>query len=329
MNQYYYPANPHIWQGRNDGDDPSAWRWHQVVKCLDLDKMALPALKEGEKAAVILGFASDEGVRRNKGRTGAVAGPTALRKACANFPVHFDTSSAVFDIGDIVCDDQNLEAAQAALAELVSTILDLGYFPLVLGGGHEVTYANVSGIKQSKSVGDNWAAINFDAHFDIRQPGVEGPSSGTGFYQLAEEARAAGKAFHYLALGIQENSNTKLLFDTAAAFGASYIPGSDFHLDGQNKLIQSIGEFIDSRRHVYLTICLDVFAAAFAPGVSATAFNGILPDQVFLAALRQVLRSGKVVSFDIAELNPAFDIDSRTAKLAASLVFEVMQQVLK
>jgi len=73
---------------------------------------------------------------------------------------------------------------------------------------------------------------------------------------------------------------------------------------------------------VYLTVCLDVFAAAFAPAVSALAYNGILPDKIFQDFFKFILRSPKVKSMDIAELNPSLDIDNRTARLAASLIFD-------
>ena len=47
----------------------------------------------------VLGFASDEGVRRNGGRTGAVAGPFALRAVLSNSPVMDD--SFLYDAGNV------------------------------------------------------------------------------------------------------------------------------------------------------------------------------------------------------------------------------------
>src|SRR6195952_2523446 len=87
----FYKA-PAAWTGRVDGTDEETLRWHQHVQPLNvLAGGKFPVLQPDQKGVVFLGFASDEGVRRNKGRTGAAAGPEALRNACANFPVHFDT----------------------------------------------------------------------------------------------------------------------------------------------------------------------------------------------------------------------------------------------
>jgi formiminoglutamase len=60
-----------------------------------------------------------------------------------------------------------------------------------------------------------------------------------------------------------------------------------------------------------------------APGVSAPSAAGIgWPN--FFPLLRKVFESRKVVSMDIAELNPRYDLDNRTAKLAAAIAFEMV-----
>lgn len=318
----YQPTAPNTWQGRTDGDTPDVRRWHQAVQQTDLSRHPLPPLHRGQKGIALLGFACDEGVRRNQGRTGAAAGPAALRKACASFPVHFGAHILV-DAGDIVCTDGGLEAAQEALSAMVQHILQAGYLPLLLGGGHEIAYGHERGIRRHAG-GKQLGIINFDAHFDLREPDAAGPSSGTGFWQIAWERGEEGLPFHYLALGIQQNSNTPRLFNTAEALGVEYLPASLFQLKYQERLIGAIQAFIQRNDKIYLTTCLDVFAAAYAPGVSATAYNGLIPDALFLDCFRTVLRSGKLAGADIAELNPSLDTDQRTAKLAASLVFEIV-----
>lgn len=302
------------WEGRIDGDSPDVLRWHQVVQ------EGLQPLEQGQKGIAFLGFACDEGVRRNKGRMGAVAGPDALRKACANFPVHFSAHHIVTDAGNVTCTDGNLEAAQEALSSRVQLILSAGYLPVLLGGGHEIAFGHERGIRRFLNGQRQLGIINFDAHFDLREPGPEGVSSGTGFWQMAQES----PSFHYLALGIQQNSNTKKLFDTAEALGVEHLPASLFQPKYHDLLLNNIQAFLSRNDQIYLTTCLDVFASPYAPGVSATAYNGLVPDALFLDCFRTILRSGKLAGADIAELNPSLDIDHRTAKLAASLVFEIV-----
>lgn len=312
----YYQA-PVAWTGRIDGTEEEVSRWHQRVQYIDL----LQPFRQAPPGVVLLGFAVDEGVRRNKGRVGAAAGPAALRKAMAGFPVHFD--GVLMDAGDIVCTDQNLEAAQKALSDAVVLIRQAGHTPLLLGGGHEITYGHAHGLYQSLP-GKRLGLINMDAHFDLRIPGSEGASSGTGFWQLAQEQ----ESIQYLALGIQQLSNTQQLFRIAGELDAQYVEADAFHFQDRTVLQAALSYFIKEAEHLYLTIDLDVFAAGYAPGVSATAYNGIRPDGLFLECFRSILQSGKLAGMDIAELNPAFDIDQRTAKLGATFVYEAVTHFL-
>lgn len=316
---------PTLWTGRIDGTEEELLRWHQRIIPVNLQHNVLPALKPGQQGIALLGFACDEGVKRNKGRVGAAGGPTALRQACSNFPVHFDAQLIIADAGDIICPDTRLEEAQEILTNTVLTIRKAGYLPVLLGGGHEITYGHARGLYQyvqQRKLNEQVGLLNIDAHFDLRIPGQEGSSSGTGFWQLAQDCRQEGVPFHYLALGIQTHSNTQQLFRIAGDLDVQYVDADAFHLQDRALLQAAIGQFVREVDHIYLTVDLDVFAAAFAPGVSATAYNGIRPDGLFLECYRNILQSGKLAGLDIAELNPLLDIDNRTAKLGAALLFE-------
>lgn len=328
---YYQATASSGWTGRVDGTEQELQRWHQRIRLHDLSKEPLPALGAGQKGVALLGFACDEGVRRSKGRVGAAQGPLALRRACSPLPVHFKEDSLLIDAGDVICPDNSLEPAQEVLSEAVLGILSAGYLPVLLGGGHEITYGHVRGIYKffRQQPGPPTAGlINFDAHFDIRIPGPDGPSSGTSFWQLAQDCKQQKIPFNYLALGIQQHSNTPQLFRIAKELGVLQIPADAFHMQDKETLSTAIQSFLRQTDHIYLTIDLDAFAAPYAPGVSATAFNGILPGGIFMECYRAILRSGKVTGIDIAELNPTLDIDARTAKLGAALIFEAVQRFL-
>ncbi len=315
----------HQWQGRVDGENETQRRWHQHVKAFDL--IQEPSTME-TPAVVLLGFACDEGVKRNEGRIGAAKGPAAIRKALGNLPV-FYPHLAVYDAGNVRCIDGDLETAQQQLALAVTKILQLGAFPILLGGGHEITYGHYCGVRDflKNEISANLGIVNVDAHFDNRKPGASGVSSGTGFWQIAEDCRQNGTPFHYLALGIQKTSNTPHLFDTASQTRTQYVLAKHFHTSYQDIPEQHIAAFHGETDYLYLTIDMDVFASAFAPGVSAPAYNGIIPDAVFFDCLDALFNGGKVISLDIAELNPEYDVDSRTAKLAAALIFHVVERL--
>ena len=75
--------------------------------------------------------------------------------------------------------------------------------------------------------------------------------------------------------------------------------------------------------YIYLTICLDVFDISFAPGVSAPSAIGLHPN-ITLNLIKEIVGSGKLISADIAELNPLVDQDNKTSKLASKLAYEII-----
>jgi formiminoglutamase len=80
-----------------------------------------------------------------------------------------------------------------------------------------------------------------------------------------------------------------------------------------------LGAFLATVERVHLTIDLDVLPAALAPGVSAPAPRG-LALEVVEALIDTVVASGKLALGEVAELNPRFDLDGQTARVAARLV---------
>lgn len=298
-----------IWNGRNDGTDILAQRIFQKVS-LESNYHAI-----SPKDFVLHGFAVDEGVRRNNGRVGAKDAPDVIRKNMSNFPVT-NPEFVLKDFGNVYCEDGDLEKSQNELAEKVGEVLAQNAKSIILGGGHEVTFAHYSGIRkafQDKKIG----IINIDAHFDNREPENGLGSSGTGFWQIAQE-----REIHSLHIGIQRNSNTLKLFDTAHQFGMKYILADELFFERLPYIYEQIDLLSEKVDVLYLTICMDVFNAAISPGVSALAYNGIFADSTFMHFYKHILKSQKLVAMDVAEVNPTFDILERTARLAASLVNE-------
>ncbi|MGA1847078.1 formimidoylglutamase [Deferribacter abyssi] len=300
------------WSGRVDSiNDYATFRWHQVIKQINLDKTE----KVQKPSIVLLGFCCDEGVKRNMGRVGAKDAPVVIRKYLASLPWHWEDLN-LLDAGDILVDDGQLEDGQLMLSQKVDKIRSMGAFPIVLGGGHEVAYGTFSGVKDVKPV-----IVNFDAHFDNR-PYENGASSGTMFAQIADEMK---EFYKYLCVGIQKSGNTKLLFDRNKKFGGKCVFAEELFNDLQS-VINGIKKFIENTSAVYMTVCMDVFSSSIACGVSAPIPFGIFPNH-FLACFKEIAKTGKLVAFDIAEVNPSFDTDGRTARLAAHIIFHVVENV--
>ena len=294
------------WGGRTDHETEwESFRYHQIIS---------EEVRE-EKACVLIGFSSDEGVRRNNGRVGAGEAPNALRAALANMAWRLSKGNHLVDAGNVICDGEQMERAQHELGVAVKGALDNGGVPIILGGGHETLYGHYLGARSYLGEKKKLGIINIDAHFDLR-PYDEQSSSGTMFRQIMENDSNVG----YLVLGIQRYGNTESLFQQADKLGCEYI--CEDELD-EKVWTEAIDSFIACHEAVIVTLCMDVVDAAAAPGVSAPSAFGLNP-KVVRSIIRRAVTNTKTLSFDIAEVNPSLDPDGRTVKLGAAFVNEAI-----
>ncbi|WP_373521490.1 formimidoylglutamase [Aquiflexum sp.] len=319
FNKLHQPTSKSIWTGRTSDD---LQYWHQAIQCLpDLN---IPMDAKGKKVG-ILGYAGEEGVTRNRGRKGAANGPNAIRKMMAPMAYHLPDESQLFDLGDIVSMGNNMEQSHDVISETVSHLLGNKVFPVLLGGGHDLAFAHGRGVfNHVKAKGEKLGIINLDAHFDLR-PMVDGKGhSGSPFFQLAKDSTSD---FHYLCFGIQSAANPASLFTTAKQLKVSWMEMEDFKLSNWENIVLVLNDFCNSVNKIYLTIDLDGFSSAYAPGVSAPSPMGFSPELAF-KVLDWIARSGKLISMDVVELNPEFDQDNATARLAARCVEFVLRKHL-
>lgn len=309
---FYRAPDSSLWKGRVDSEtDRSQYRYHQVVKVKDLRSL-VPA-----NETTLLGFASDVGVRRNGGRAGAAAGPDYFRSSIGSLCWY--SKHSFCDVGNIYPIDDDLETAQQELGKTVHLLLRESNTPIVIGGGHETAFGHFLGIAdflQETEPDCKIGILNIDAHFDLR-PYNGFAHSGSPFLQAHEHAKGNDFDLKYFVYGINRDNNTPSLFNTAGELDVRYCENIQV-MNSESECLKKVTRFIQSRTHIYLTICLDVFKASVAPGVSAPAWNGI--DLIHaLNVIELVKQSGKLLSADICEFNPTFDEHKKTGKLVGSL----------
>jgi len=330
-----------IWQGRID-PEPNSERWHQKVQPF-VHSSETGWSNRQKKGTVLLGFCCDEGVRRNQGRVGAKQAPDTIRKALANLTWH--GNKPIYDAGNISCDDGDLEAAQQKLAKAIGAPLYDEHLPIILGGGHEVAFASWMGIlyfladmyHHKPPAGEHTIGIiNFDAHFDLRTPEFldtpcEEPDwipgiprtkghSGTPFAQISHACRHGSPIkFQYAVLGISHANNTHALFDKAEELNTWVVEDKDINLITLPAISEHLQNWMQDKKDIYLSFDIDVLPAYQAPGCSAPSALGV-ELALLLPLIEQIKQSGKLILADIAEVNPVFDMDNRTAKVAARIV---------
>jgi formiminoglutamase len=298
-------------------DDP---RLGEVIESWSGD---LAALRTGRP--VLLGFPQDEGVRRNHGRTGAAEAPNAIRHWLDRLTVwdgqgDFDLArQPPLDLGDLRLEGP-LENTQAALGEVVSAILRSGAIPIVLGGGHETAYGHYLGyVASGRCVG----IINLDAHLDIRPLELRQGHSGTPFRQALDHPTQPLPGPHYVCLGAQPHSVSRQHLQEAYQRGCVIRWCDEVRTDLAQHFSGECERFAAVGCPVHVSIDADVVHAAEVPGVSAPNVVGLSGHEVLCCA-RRAGQAPAVSSLDLVEINPRHDVDGRSARWAALVVWHFL-----
>lgn len=235
---------------------------------------------------------------------GAAAAPSDIRNTISDGSSNdwtetgFDyTTDAEFkDLGDL-----QIQEYEDLFSQLAAV-----YHPdesfLFLGGDHSITYPIVKTIHQHKQGFD---ILHFDAHTDLYHDYEGDPySHACPFARIMEE----GLCERLIQVGIR--TVTKHQREQIEKFGVEVITMRDLDRIHQLELV----------RPLYISIDLDGFDPAYAPGVSHHEPGGLVPRDVinFLIGLQQ-----EIIAADIVELNPRRDHERMTSALASKLLKEL------
>ncbi|WP_129659880.1 formimidoylglutamase [Rothia uropygialis] len=299
------------WMGRDEGPGAIHTRWHHMVYAGKIQK------EDEAKGLAIFGFASHEGTIRNQGRPGAAKGPFHIRHALAQLAFH--GGQIVHDRGDVTVDGHNMEEAQAKAGEQLGRLIPEHSLTVVLGGGHETTYAAYQGLVSSGSLDEvkKWGVISLDSHFAIRN--TPQPTAVTALRQIITDEKKSEREFRYSVLGVSEADNVRAQFEHAQDLNVSYLKDDQCAECRMQNVLDFVDQQLADLDLVYLSVDLDVLPGYQAPGVSAPSALGV-PMIVVQEVVRRVAASGKMAMMDVVGLNPEYDLDERTARAAARLI---------
>jgi formiminoglutamase len=266
----------------------------------------------------ILGCPQDEGVRRNGGRPGAALAPVEIRRALYKMTVNGLESAAVCDVGDVV-PQGTLEATHAALQAAVAQLLADGKSVVVLGGGNDISYPDVAAL--AGHAGDV-LAFNVDAHLDVRPDAQR--HSGTPYRQLLEEGLL--KPARFVELGSQPFCSAAAHAQYLKDKGARVVTLGEWRAKGIARVARRALREADRAAAVFWGLDVDVVNAAEAPGVSAPNPLGLSGAELCeVAALAGAEARTRIL--EVSEVNPAFDVDGRTSRLAAAAIWHYLAAV--
>ncbi|HEY3340792.1 MAG TPA: formimidoylglutamase, partial [Anaerolineae bacterium] len=222
----------------------------------------------------------------------------------------------LFDLGDTVI-QPTLEDTHALHQRLVAQIIRDGKRLIVLGGGNDISYPDCSGLAQAR---EGVIACNIDAHFDVRADHPR--NSGTPYRQLIEEGFLQPDKFY--EIGYQPFSNSPVYEAYLQSKGAHLLSRNALRRAGAGESIRRVlGELPADGFSLFWGFDMDVVCTADAPGVSAPNPTGLSGAELCeIAQLAGAHPHTRLVEF--SEVNPRFDIDQRTSRLAAVAIWHFL-----
>jgi arginase family enzyme len=161
-------------------------------------------------------------------------------------------------------------------------------------------------------------AFNVDRHLDVRADAER--NSGTPYRQLLEEGFLEGRSFH--EIGINSFANSVPYLDYAEGLGVGVHQLAEVRDQGPGALVRALCR--ESRaRSIFWGFDLDVVRASEAPGVSDPSPMGLTAKEVCEIA-DAAAEDPRTRVLEITEVNPQYDRDGITCKLAANLLMRAL-----
>ena len=258
-------------------------------------------------------------------RPGTRFGPRAIRAASCPPGPHLEAGIdalaelRVVDYGDAPVIPADVERTHAAIEALVGEVARAGVLPVVLGGDHSITEANVRAVAAAHGpVG----LVHFDTHTDTGREvfGVE-RSHGTPMLRLVEAGHVDPR--RYVQVGLRGYWPGEAEFAWQRERGIS----SFFAHDVRDRGIRAVVEEALAAAGdgpVFVSVDVDVLDPAFAPG-TGTPEPGGLTSAELLWAVRAVGAGADVVGADVVEVIPtAVGSADTTALVAERCVRELL-----
>jgi len=241
-------------------------------------------------------------------KPGSRFAPTAIREASwnlENYSLYFDFEldfAKICDAGNVNVDG-NFERVVGNVGKFLARVDLDKQIPIGLGGEHTVTYAILKGLKVDLN---EICYVVFDAHFDLRDEFDD---------DKFNHACTTRRIFELgvgdvVQIGIRSGTKEEKLFAEEK--------GIKFFYSWQNfdEILRETKKIVGDRS-IYLSVDVDAFDPAFAPGVSTPEPFGLNPT-VMLKFFE--VFSDKIIAVDFVEVVP--DAEKVTPMLVAKLIFE-------
>ena len=259
-------------------------------------------------------------------RPGAREAPRTIRVAAANiefYSLRLDVDVEevpIADVGDLTVSfdvKETLKRLSVVVHELSQT-LDKRLL-VVLGGEHTITLGVFEGLIKA---GLDPCLLVLDAHLDYRDEYMGLRFTHATFARRLVEAYGYDKIFH---LGVRAVCREEIEF--ARHKNVRYLTSFEMRFLGLREVARRVLTWLKQNpcKTLYVSVDMDTYDPAYAPGVSTPEPDGLEPWMVLELLGHIVLHSPKpLVAVDVVEVSPPYDCSGITSILAARTIVELI-----
>ena len=290
-----------------------------------------------EAQVAFLGVPYDGGTPQPWIPTGQRAGPAAARDAtAAQFSYSRSASAAddpgaegwydvevgrdylvgvtMADVGDVTIQGSDTDANFQRITLAAQGIATRGALMVAVGGDHSISYPLGRGMERLGT----FDVVHIDAHTDFLDELDGARLTGASQLRRLAELPFVGTV---TALGVRNVERAEV--DGLRALGGRWVTSLDVIERGAGKVVR---ETVSEAEALYVSIDLDVLDSSLTPGHSLQEPGGLSYRQL-RAILVEVARRGRVIGFDVVELNPARDPSGATARVATWIITHFLSEI--
>jgi len=220
------------------------------------------------------------------------------------------------DVGDVAIQGSDTEANYARITGAARSIAERGALMVAMGGDHSISYPLGRGMEP---VGP-FDVVHVDAHTDFLDELDGARLTGASQLRRLAELPFVGTVS---ALGVRNVDRAEV--DGLRELGGRWATALDVLERGADAIV---GETVAETEALYVSIDLDVLDSSVAAGHSLQEPGG-LSYRELRAILVEVARRGRVIGFDVVELNPARDPSGATARVATWIVTHFLSEIFE
>ena len=309
--------------------DPAPRTFFGVPSVRDLDVL--------EAQVAFLGVPYDGGTPQPGIPTGQRAGPAAARDATEaqfSYPrlgggagdhgaegwydVEADRDYLVgvtmADVGDVAIQGSDTEGNYERITSAARAIVERGALLVAIGGDHSISYPLGCGLRL---LGD-FDVVHIDAHADFLDTREGVRLTGASQLRRLAELPFVGTV---TALGVRNVDRVEV--DAMRELGGRWATTREVIERGAGTVVR---ETVQQSDALYVSIDLDVLDSSVAPGHSLPEPGGLGYRQL-REIVAEVARRGRVIGFDVVELNPARDPSGATARVATWILTHFLSEI--